>query len=210
MNRSHIVLVVFVLHSIGCSRETTSPSTPPESPTSAESKSSVASTSEGPPSQETKSETPPSDAERGTKDAMTLYREAQALMKEGKREEGHETAQKAMVQFVAEDIDLPWMILESIEAGDKRVDVHFNMGEREREMPDDGIVRPLSFRIWTGGDAPALSQVIDFEIGRSDGESVTAAIGEMTESGHANYGILDVDATYETIRQRVVDLVTQE
>ena len=84
------------------------------------------------------------------------------------------------------------------------------MREREREMPEDGIVRPLSFRIWSGGDNPALLQVIDFEIGRSGGESASAAIGETTESGHNNYGMLDVDASYETIRQRVIDFVTQE
>lgn len=89
-------------------------------------------------------------------------------------------------------------------------DVHFNMSERERKMPEDGIVRPLSFRIWSGGDDSTLLQVIDFEIGRSNGQSLTAAIGEMTESGHANYGILDVDTSYKEIRQRVIELVTQE
>ena len=141
--------------------------------------------------------------------AMTLYRDAQAMMKDGNLKAGYETAQKAMAQFIEEGDDLAWMMLESIAVEDKRIEVHFNMGQRERNMPKDGIVRPLSFRIWSK-DNSELLQILDFEIGRSDGQSVTAAIGEMTDTGHSNYGILDVDADYGTIRQRVVDLITGE
>lgn len=203
MNLNQILLVVFALHFIGCSQQP-APLSGPSSST--ESNSVIEPTDEDASSQKIQS----TETKETIKAAMTLYREAQALMKAGKLEEGYEAAQKAMVQFVAEDDDLAWIMLESITVGDKRVDVHFNMGERERKMPEDGIVRPLSFRIWTGGDGFALEQVIDFEIGRSAGNSVTAAIGETSDSGHSNFGILDVDAPYESIRQSVVDFVTQE
>lgn len=55
--------------------------------------------------------------------AMADYRKAQQLMKEGKYEEGYNVAQKAMQQFIADGDELAWMMLESIEVGDKRVDV---------------------------------------------------------------------------------------
>ena len=138
-----------------------------------------------------------------------MYRETQALMKEGKLEEGYESAKKAMQQFIAEEDDLFWMLLESIEAGDKRINVHFNMGRNEREMPDDGIFRPLSFHICSGGEDPRFLQKIDFEIGRGDGRSISAALGRTTETGHVGYEYLDADASYETIRQLVIELVTR-
>ena len=121
MSRIYLSLVL-VIHSVGCSEQTT----PPPAPL-------------------------PETGQAG-KSAMTLYRETQALMEEGKLEEGYESAKRAMRQFIAQDDDLFWMLLESIEAGDKRINVHFNMGKHERKMPDDGIVRPLSFQIWSGGD----------------------------------------------------------
>jgi len=139
--------------------------------------------------------------------AVALYREAQALMKAEKHEEGYETAKKAMAQFIAEDNDLAWMLLESITLTDHRVDVHFNMGPPERNPPDNGIVKPLSFRVWSTGDDGALLKVIDFEIGRVDGESLTAAIGMTIDSGHANFGILPIDASYEAIKTAALDVV---
>ena len=209
MNGSYILLLGLLPLCAGCS-DSDSP-TSPQQETSANAESISDTKASGEDSPENDSNTPTlSPADEGTKDAMALYREAQALMKDGKLTTGYEIAENAMAQFIAEDIDLPWMLLESIDAGDKRVDVHFNMGERERDMPDDGIVRPLSFRIWSSGDDSQLLQVIDFEIGRSDGQSITAAIGEMTDTGHANYGILEVGVEYETIRNRIVELVTRE
>ncbi|MEP3478732.1 MAG: hypothetical protein ABJZ55_05750 [Fuerstiella sp.] len=209
MNRPNILLLVVLVHCLGCSDNTTSSSDQQgAATTSSESTDQLGSKEESPPERD--SQTIPSIADEPEEDAMTLYRDAQAMMKDGELKAGYDTAQKAMARFIAEDVDLPWLMLESIAAGDKRIDVHFNMGERERDMPDDGIVRPLSFRIWPNGDDSALLQVIDFEIGRRGGQSVTAAIGEMTDTGHANYGILDVDAEYKTIRQQVIDLVTRE
>ena len=141
--------------------------------------------------------------------AMTLYGQAQTLMKAGKHEEGHETAKKAMAQFIAEDNDVAWMLLESIPLKDHLINVHFNMGPSEREPPDDGIVKPLSFRVWSTGDDAGILEIIDFEIRRIDGESVTAAIGTTDDSGHANYGILPIDTSYEAIKKAVLVVVNR-
>ena len=208
MKRICLVVVASLFYCSGCTHEPEQ-SAPEKSSAVTESVAPAKPANEDTLPMENNVESKSSDAEEGSDDAMALYRQAQALMKEGKFEEGHEVAEKAMAQFIAENDDLTWMLLEVIEVEGKRLEVHFNMGGRERKMPADGIVRPLSFRIWSGEDASELSQTLDFEIGRMDGQSVTAAIGERTESGHNNYGILEVDSPYETIRQRVIDIISQ-
>ena len=139
--------------------------------------------------------------------AMALYEQARSLMEQGKREEAYATAQQAMQQFIAKKNDLAWMMLETIELKDSVITVHFNMGPDERSPPPDGISRPLSFRIMPKGD-PGAMQVIDFEVGRFEGKPLTAAIGSTTDAGHANFGILPVDASYQTIRDAVMQHVS--
>jgi hypothetical protein len=142
---------------------------------------------------------------------MPFYRKAQCLMKLGKREEGYETAKKAMALFVKKGDNLSWMLLEQIDLGHIRVDVNFNMGPQERRPPEMGIIRPLSFRIWKKGkdekDIGELLEIIDFEFGMFGGEPSTAALGQMTESGHSNFGILNTESTYSQIRERLIALV---
>ena len=211
MNRFNLLLLILLVQCFGCTGDTNSSVTQGDTSTT-ESELPMESPSKKDSSQEASASataTSPID-DVVNKNAMMLYRDAQAMMKDGNLKAGYETAEKAMAQFIEEGDDLAWMMLESIALEDKRIEVHFNMGQRERNMPKDGIVRPLSFSIWSKGDNPELLQILDFEIGRSEGQSVTAAIGEMTDAGHTNYGILDVDADYETIRQRVVDLITGE
>jgi len=143
-------------------------------------------------------------------DAMVLYRQAQALMKAGKREEGYAVAQKAMKQFVAENRRLAWMLLESIDLDDRRVDVHFNMGPEERDPPDIGIVKPLSFRVWAKGEDRALMEIIDFEIGLFDGKPSTAALGQSRGAIHATLELLPLDASYETVRKAVIARLSKD
>ncbi len=154
---------------------------------------------------------PPAD-----KKAMALYRQAQALMEAGQHEAGYEAAHKAMAQFIAEDDDLRWMLLETVLLEDRRIDVHFNMGPSERTLPDKGIVRPLSFHVWSTGDDARILKMYDFEIGRAGGRSITAAIGRTHDRtvdphlpDHTNFGGLPVDSSYEAIKQAVLDLVTR-
>lgn len=139
--------------------------------------------------------------------AMGLYRKAQALMRDGRKQEGYETAQAAMQKFVADGDDLAWMMLESVEVGDKRIDVHFNMGPKERDTALDGIVKPLSFRVWSTGDETRLLRTLDYENGRFGGQVITAAIGEQRGTVHGNLGMLEPSASYEEILQKVIEIV---
>ncbi|MEM8670927.1 MAG: hypothetical protein AAGG48_25590 [Planctomycetota bacterium] len=218
MKAANFFLVSLFLYCLGCSSGDDQNTSAPESGVAAESSSDavaddemegVSESNELPDGEGSSNNSQLGEGATGI-DAMSLYREAQSQMKEGNRTAAYETAKKAMASFIAEGNDLPWMLLESIDTVNGRIDVHFNMGEKERRLPDDGIIRPLSFRIWSGGEEAQLLQVIDFEIGRFGGKAISAAIGEMTDSGHSNYGVLDVDADYETIRKRVIELVTQE
>ena len=144
---------------------------------------------------------------------MLFYRKAQCLMTLGKRDEGYGVAKDAMALFIKKGDNLSWMMLEQIDHGQIRVDVHFNMGSRERRPPEMGIIRPLSFRIWKKGegeeDIGELLEIIDFEFGMFDGKPSTAALGQMTGEGHSNFGILDTASTYSQIRERLIDLVSE-
>lgn len=146
-------------------------------------------------------------------DPMLLMRKAQALMTLERRDEGFAVAKEAMALFVKSRKSLAWMMLEKIDLGHVRVDVHFNMGPRERQPPESGIIRPLSFRIWTkpeeGRAAGSLLEIIDFELGPDAGQPSTAALGQTTAQGHSNFGMLTTDSTYSQIRERVLALVQQ-
>lgn len=143
----------------------------------------------------------------GDASAMDLYRQAQALMRDGRKQEGYETAQAAMQRFIADGDDLAWMMLESVEVGEKRIDVHFNMGPKERDTTLDGIVKPLSFRVWSTGDEARLLRTLDYENGRYQGQIITAAIGEQRGTVHGNLGMLEPSASYEEILQKVIEIV---
>ncbi len=113
-------------------------------------------------------------------DPMLYYRKAQCLMKLEKYDEGYKTAKKAMELFDKAQSDLAWMLLESVDLGNVRVDVHFNMGPREKSPPEIGIVKPLSFRVWEKGGTKLLG-IIDFEIGYLNGKPSTVALGQEVE-----------------------------
>lgn len=148
---------------------------------------------------------PSADAADAT--AMDLYRRAQAHMQVGRKQEGYETARAAMQRFIAEGNDLAWIILESVDVGDKRIDVHFNMGPKERDATLDGIVKPLSFRVWSTGEDSTLLRTLDYENGRFNGQVLTAAIGEQRGTMHGNLGMLEPDASYDEILQKVIEIV---
>ncbi len=139
--------------------------------------------------------------------SMPYYRRAQCLMALGRYEDGYQAAKKAMTIFIKNDEDLAWMMLESVDAGRVKVDVQFNMGPRERNPPKDGIVKPLSFRVWSKDKEKSLVAIIDFEIGMSEGKPQTAALGQESDNVHANFGMLPVDAKYEQVRNKAIELI---
>ena len=135
---------------------------------------------------------------------MNYYRRAQCLMKMGQYDRGYRTAREAMQRFIDKKSTLAWMLLEEIDMGTVRVSVRFNMGPNERKPPVDfGIVRPVSFIVHKGG----LREVIDYEIGYMDGKPSTAAFGQMIDGAHANFGMVELDAGYDKIRKKAIDLI---
>jgi hypothetical protein len=139
-------------------------------------------------------------------DPMLHYRKAQCLMKLGKCEEGYAAAKETLAVSVKTDFSLSWLLLESVDLDHVRVDVHFNMGPRERKPPKIGIVKPLSFRVWSK-DKPAILEIIDFEIGMVNGKPETAALGQETVNMHANFGTLPTDSKYEDIKKKAIELI---
>ena len=102
------------------------------------------------------------------------------------------------------------MLLGSIDAGKIRIDVHANMGPKERADKKDGIVRPLSFRIWSTEGEKRLIKVIDFEQAYFQGQLISTAIGESIENGHLNHGMLKADSDFDTILARVQEALTDD
>ncbi|MBM4092551.1 MAG: hypothetical protein FJ276_24485 [Planctomycetes bacterium] len=139
--------------------------------------------------------------------AMALYRKAQQLMKQQQYNEGYATAQQAMSLFAKENNRLAWMMLESIELEKVRVTVHFNMGPRERKPPEIGIIRPVSFRVWSKEPDARVLEVLDFEIGYFGGRPGTAALGMTMGGAHANFGVMPTDTEYKEIRARALELI---
>lgn len=159
---------------------------------------------------------PPADLDKieaalkSAPDDPTLhYRKCQALFAKGKEQEAIDHAAVALAKFKAADNQLAWMGLGSIATKDHKIDVHYNMGPKERAEKKDGIVRPYSFRIWTTDPEPKLIRVLDFELGYFSGELLTAAVGETTRQGHANYGIVDPKSNFATIKKKVLDIVAK-
>jgi hypothetical protein len=139
-------------------------------------------------------------------DPMLHYARAQLLAKTGKYDDAYAAAQTAMEKFIAAKKELAWLMLDSFEAGGHKVTVHFNMGPDERRLPETGIVRPLSFRIYAK-DGASILDTIDFEIGYFNGKRLTAAFGQTTEAGHANLGPAKPDLPYSKIRAAAIELI---
>lgn len=142
-------------------------------------------------------------------DPMLHYRKCQALFTQGKEQEAIDHAAVALAKFKAAKNNLAWMLLGSIKTDKYKIDVHYNMGAKERAEKKDGIVRPYSFRIWTTGANPKLVRILDFELGCLDGEVFTAAIGEDINGRHSNFGTLDPKSDFSTVKKKVMAIVAK-
>ena len=137
-------------------------------------------------------------------DPTPHYRKCQALFASGKQQEAVDYASTAMEKFIQAKDNLAWMGLGSIKTDKHRIDVHFNMGPKERAEKRDLIVKPYSFRVWTLDEEPSLVQILDFEIGYFGGEPMTAAIGEQKPGMHLNFGMLKTDADFAAVKTKVL------
>ncbi len=101
------------------------------------------------------------------------------------------------------------VVLETISLDHVRIDVHFNLGPRERTPQETGIARPLTFRVWARGDVRELIDTIDFEIGYLEGKPSTGAFGQQQGAIHANLGALAPSITYAEIRAQAMELIRE-
>ncbi len=147
--------------------------------------------------------------EKSPDDPLLHYGKCVALFADGKEQEAIDHGSIALAKFIKANNDLVWIRLGSIVTKQHRIDVHFNMGPKERATLKDGIVRPYSFRVWETGDAPKLVHVLDFEIAYFKGKVLTAAVGEMTRHGHANYGIVDPKSDFATVKKKVLEILSR-
>ena len=147
-------------------------------------------------------------------DPMAHYRKCQALFAAGKQQEAIDFAKVALGKFVQAENALAWMLLGSIPTDKYKIDVHYNMGPVERADPKLHrilMTRPYSFRVWSLDTPPQLVKVLDFEIACLGGNPSTAAIGQMTGGMHTNYGTVETDADFATVKAKVLSLLdTQE
>jgi hypothetical protein len=140
-------------------------------------------------------------------DPLLHAKKCQALFNEGKEQEAVDHAKIAMSKFISAKNKQASIKLGELKSKSHRIEVHFNMGPKERSSKPDGIVRPLSFKLMTDGEKPSVSKVLDFELGYINGEALTAAVGETTKQGHGNYGILDPGSDFATIKKKVLEVV---
>lgn len=139
-------------------------------------------------------------------DPLLYSQRAQLLARLTKYDDAYAAAQKAMGKFILAKQELAWLLLDSFDAGGHKVTVHFNMGPDERQPPETGIVRPLSFRIYAK-DGKSILDTIDFELGYIGGKRLTAAFGQTTAEGHANFGPAEPDLPYSKIRAAAIELI---
>ena len=143
-------------------------------------------------------------------DPMLHYRKCQALFAAGKHQEAIDFAKVALGKFVQAEHSLAWMRLGSIKTDKYKIDVHYNMGPMERAERTKVrmlMTRPYSFRVWSLEDNPQLIRVVDFEISYGSGTPMTAAVGEMRGSMHTNFGILETDADFATVKAKVLSVL---
>jgi len=143
-------------------------------------------------------------------DPMLHYRKCQALFAKGKEQEAITHAAIALTKFKAAKKELAWMGLGSIKTDKFKIDVHYNMGPKERAEKKDGIVRPYSFRVWTTDAQPKLVRILDFEFGYFDGELMSAAIGETSNGNHANFGTLDPKSDFAAVKKLVLKILEKK
>lgn len=138
-------------------------------------------------------------------------RKAQLLSELKKYDESYAAAKKALECSIKAGDATQSILLETVDLGHALVEIHFNMGDRERRPPEMGIVRPVSFKVFKKGAKGAKGdqiEVIDFELGYIGGKPDTAALGQKQEGGgHANFGTMDPATAFKDVREKALELV---
>jgi hypothetical protein len=143
-------------------------------------------------------------------DPALYYGKTMILMELGRRNEGYETAKQAMAMFIKKNDSLAHVHIERISLGKGYVIVAFNMTASERNPPQTGITNPLSFEVFkkdTDTEMEKCVEFIDYEVGMINGKPMSAAFRKQGGKTYLNFDSMDKVATYEDIRQLILDLV---
>ena len=144
-------------------------------------------------------------------DSLDLHvLKCKALFASGREQEAIDFSKTARAKFIQAKNNLAWFIAGAIRTEHYRIDVHCNMGPQERANPAEVMIlmtRPYSFRVWTLGESPQLVKAVDFEICYMGGKPSTAAIGQTQGGLHTNYGMLETDADFATVKAAVLALL---
>ena len=131
------------------------------------------------------------------------YKKCRDLFAAGMEQQAIDFAAVTMDKFIAAEDDTPGLVLGSFQTDKHLIYVVYNMGPRERRKVR--MAYPYSFHIYTLDTPPAFLRRIDWEINYSPAsQPITAALGEMVKNVHVNYGGLDVDADFATVKALVL------
>ena len=129
------------------------------------------------------------------------------LFAAGKQQESVDFANVAMGKYVKANDDSDRIILGTIMTDKYRIDVHVNMGMKERAKVKHGMIRPYSFHVWSLDTPASQIKTLDFEIMCIRGMPMTAAVGEMHAGIHSNYGTVDTDVDFATVKAKVLAIL---
>jgi len=140
-------------------------------------------------------------------DDPLLYRaKAVLLMEMDRRDEGYKTAKQAMALSMKNNDSTGWFGLEEIGLGNFSVSVRFNMTATERNPPETGITRPLSFQVFRKNTGQ-INGCIEYEVGMIDGNPMSAAFRERGGKTYLNFNSMAKVADYEDVRRIALDLI---
>ena len=129
------------------------------------------------------------------------------LFATGKQQESINFANVMLEKFIKANDDLAGIILGAITTDKNKIDLHFNMGEKERAKVKHGVVRPYSFHVWSLHEPAPQIRTLDFEIVYIRGLPMTAAVGEMTHGMHSNFGTVETDSDFATVKAKVLSIL---
>jgi hypothetical protein len=142
-----------------------------------------------------------------TPDDPQLYdAKAVLLMELGRYNEGYDTAKQSKAMHIKANDNVVWLALERIELNNFIVTVGYNMTATERNPPETGITRPLTFHLFMKGSVPIM-EIFDYEVGMIDGKAASAAFRERDGKTFLNFDSAAKVSSYEIIRLIAIELI---
>jgi hypothetical protein len=147
-----------------------------------------------------------SKIEKTPNDPQLYDAKAVLLMELGRYNEGYDAAEQAKAMHIKANDNVVWLALERIELNNFVVTVGFNMTATERNPPETGITRPLTFHLFMK-DAVPIVGIFDYEVGIIDGKAASAAFRERDGKTFLNFDTAAKVSSYEIIRLIAKELI---